>query len=138
MATTVFASEQLATGKFVVSLYASENQKPWVARAIEQNIYNDLAGYARVIPAKKSKLEREQCVTRDIDCVLTLYKSLEIDALLIGEVDTSSIDFKVYNVQKKSLVKTGAISIGRGANLLQLRMDTFASFKTVSSQGRHS
>ena len=40
---------------------AEDNQKAWVVKALEQNVYNDLSGYARVVPFKKVPDEDQVC-----------------------------------------------------------------------------
>ena len=103
------AEENVVTGKFVVSFSAEDNQKAWVVNALEQNVYNDLSGYARVIPFKKVPDENEVCTERDVDCILEIYKKLNVDALMLGKVDESDIDYEVYDVQNMYLVNTGFI-----------------------------
>ncbi|MDH5660487.1 MAG: hypothetical protein OEY65_05785 [Gammaproteobacteria bacterium] len=131
----LFAEEKIITGKFVVSFSAADNQKLWVVNALEQNIYNDLSGYARVVPFKKSTLENKQCKKRKIDCILNIYKKLNVDALMLGTVDGSDIDYETYDVQNKSLVESGSISIGRNSSLLKLRLGAFNAFKVFIEKG---
>ena len=129
------AEENIATGKFVVSLSAEDDQKAWVVNALEQNVYNDLSGYGRVVPFKKVEDEDELCPGRDIDCILDIYHSLGVDALMLGVVDDSDIDYEIYDIQNKYLVKTGSIEIGSGSSLLKLRMGAFKAFKSFIEKG---
>lgn len=131
----LFAEEKIVTGKFVVSFSAQDNQKLWVVNALEQNIYNDLSGYARVVPFKKSTHENKRCKNRNIDCILNIYKKLNVDALMLGKVDGSDIDYETYDVQNKSLVKSGSISIGSNSSLLKLRLGAFKAFKLFIEKG---
>lgn len=131
----LFAEEKIVTGKFVVSFSAEDKQKLWVVNALEQNIYNDLSGYARVVPFKKSPNENKRCKNRDIDCILNIYKKLNVDALMIGKVDGSDIDYETYDVQNKSLVESGSISIGSNSSLLKLRLGAFKAFKLFIEKG---
>lgn len=131
----LFAEEKIVTGKFVVSFSAEDNQKLWVVNALEQNIYNDLSGYARVVPFKKSPNENKQCKNRNVDCILNIYKKLNIDALMLATVDDSDIDYETYDVQNKSLVKSGSISIGSNSSLLKLRLGAFNAFKLFIEKG---
>lgn len=131
----LFAEEKIVTGKFVVSFSAEDDQKLWVVNALEQNIYNDLSGYARVVPFKKSANENKQCKNRDTDCILDIYKKLNVDALMLGKVDGSDIDFETYDVQNKSLVESGSISIGNNSSLLKLRLEAFNAFKPFIEKG---
>ena len=57
-----------------VDSVSDDNQKLWVVNALEQNIYNDMSGYARVIPFKKLSNENRKCKNRDLDCILNIYK----------------------------------------------------------------
>lgn len=131
----LFAEEKIVTGKFVVSFSAEDNQKLWVVNALEQNIYNDLSGYARVVPFKKLANENKRCKNRNIDCILNIYKKLNVDALMLGKVDGSDIDYETYDVQNKSLVKSGSISIGNNSSLLKLRLGAFKAFKPFIEKG---
>ena len=129
------AEEKVVTGKFVVSFSAEDNQRSWIVSALEQNIYNDLSGYARVVPFKKREDEDQICVDRDTDCILELYRELDVDALMLGTVDDSDIDYEIYDIQKKALVNTGSIEIGTGSSLLTLRMGAFKAFKLFIENG---
>ena len=131
----LFAEEKIVTGKFVVSFTAEKNQKSWVVNALEQNVYNDLSGYARVVPFKKSIDEVKLCKKRDIDCILNIYRKLNVDALMLGKVGRSDIDYETYDVQNKYLVETGSIDIGSGSNLLKLRLGAFNAFKPFIEKG---
>lgn len=131
----LFAEEKIVTGKFIVSFSAKDNQKAWVVNALEQNVYNDLSGYARVVPFNKLIDEDQLCKNRDIECILDIYKKLNVDALMLGKVDRSDIDYKVYNIQNKSLVNTGSIKIGRGSSLLKLRLGAFNAIKPFIEKG---
>jgi len=131
----LLAEENIVTGKFVVSFSAEGNQKTWIVNALEENIYNDLSGYARVVPFKKLIDEDQQCKNRDIDCILEIYKKLDVDALMIGTVDDSDIDYEIYDIQNKFLVNTGSIDIGNGSSLLELRMGAFRAFKSFIEKG---
>ena len=131
----LFAEENIVTGKFVVSFSAEYNQKAWIVKALEQNIYNDLSGYGRIIPFNKVKDEDQHCKNREIDCILEIYKKLNVDALMLGKVDDSDIDYEIYDIQNESLIKTGSIDIGSGSSLLKLRMEAFAAFKSFIEKG---
>ena len=131
----LLAEEEIATGKFVVSLTSDGNQKPWIVNALEQNIYNDLSGYARIVPFKKEAYEDQLCIDRNTDCILEIYKKLEVDALMLGTVDNSDIEYEIYDIQNKYLVQTGSIEIGTGSSLLKLRMGAFRAFKPFIEKG---
>lgn len=131
----LFADEKIVTGKFVVSFSVEKNQKYWVVNALEQNVYNDLSGYTRVVPFKKSIDEDQLCKDRDIDCILDIYKKLNVDALMLGKVGRSDIEYETYDIQNKSLVETGSIDIGSGSNLLKLRLGAFNAFKPFIEKG---
>jgi len=131
----VLAEEKIVSGKFVVSFTAEDDQKLWVVNALEQNVYNDLSGYARAIPLKKSLDENRLCKNRDIDCILNLYQKLGVDALMLGKVDESDIEYETYDVQNKSLVESGSIDIGSGSSLLKLRLGAFNAFKPFIEKG---
>ncbi len=125
----------IVTGKFVVSLKGESGQRAWVVKALEQNVYRDLAGYTRVVPVQKSPNESARCPGRDVDCLLKLYDGLGIDGIMLGTVDRSEIDFEIYDVVNKFLVNTGSINIGRGASLLKLRLGAFNAFKIFIGKG---
>lgn len=131
----LFAGEKVVTGKFVVSFSTEDNQKSWVVNALEQNIYNDLSGYARIVPFKKLADEDKQCRDRDIECIIDIYEKLDVDAIMLGKVDISNIYYETYDVQNKSLVETGSIKIGSGSNLLKLRLGAFKAFKPFIEKG---
>jgi|GEM_PF-2025720 len=131
----LFAEEKLVTGKFVVSFSADGNQRSWIVNALEQNVYNDLSGYARIVPFKKVIDEERLCINRDIDCILEIYKKLDVDALMLGTVDNSDIEYEIYDIQNKYLVRTGSIEIGSGSSLLKLRMGAFRAFKLFIEKG---
>jgi hypothetical protein len=131
----LLAEEEIVTGKFVVSLTIDGNQKPWIVNALEQNIYNDLSGYARIVPFQKVPDEDKLCIDRDTDCILEIYKNLEVDALMIGTVDNSEIEYEIYDIQNKYLVQTGSIEVGSGSSLLKLRMGAFRAFKSFIETG---
>lgn len=131
----LLAEEKIATGKFVVSFTADDNQKAWVVNALEENIYNDLSGYARVVPFKKLIDEDQLCKKRKIECILDIYKKLKIDALMLGTVDESDIDYEIYDIQNKTLINTGSIDIGSGSSLLKLRLGAFNAFKPFIEKG---
>ena len=131
----LFADDKIVTGKFVVSLTAEGNQKAWVVNALEQNIYNDLSGYEKVVPVKKDVTNEKKCKTRRVDCIVEIYKNLDVDALMLGTVDDSNIDYEIYDVQNRFLVKTGSIDIGRGSSLLKLRVGAFSAFKPFLEKG---
>ena len=131
----LFAEDKTVTGKFVVSLATEDNQKAWVVNALEQNIYNDLSGYEKVVPVKKDVSNEKKCKKRRVDCIVEVYKKLDIDALMLGTVDGSDIDYEIYDVQNRFLVKTGSIDIGRGSSLLKLRMGAFSAFKPFLEKG---
>ncbi|NIV04604.1 MAG: hypothetical protein GWN59_08410, partial [Calditrichae bacterium] len=82
----LFAEEKIVTGKIVVSFAAEDDQKAWVVNALEQNIYNDLSGYTRLVPLYKSADQEQLCKKRDVDCILEIYKRLGADALMLGVV----------------------------------------------------
>jgi len=63
-----FAEEKIVTGKFVVSFTAKANQKAWIVNALEQNIYNDLSGYGRIVPVNKVTDENKRCKHRSVQC----------------------------------------------------------------------
>lgn len=129
------ADEKIVTGKFVISLAAESGQKAWVVNALEQNIYNDLSGFEKVVPVNKDPSNEKNCEQRAIDCLLKVYKKQAIDALMIGTVNDSEIDYEIYDVQNKFLVKTGSIKIGSGSSLLKLRMGAFNAFKPFLEKG---
>ena len=129
------AEEKIVTGKFVVSLTAEGHQKTWVVNALEQNIYYDLSGYEKVVPVKKDLTNEKKCEKRRVDCILNIYKNLNVDALMLGIVDDSEIDYEIYDVQNRFLVKTGSIEIGSGSSLLKLRMGAFNAFKPFLEKG---
>lgn len=129
------ADEVVVNGRFVVSFVADDQQQHWIAAALEQNVYNDLAGYGRIVPVNKFGNESALCKRSDIECLLAAYREQSVDALMLGKVTRSRIEFEVYDVQKSALVKTGAISISRGATLLQLRMGAFNAFKPFLAKG---
>jgi len=129
------AEEKTVTGKFVVSLTAEDNQKAWVINALEQNIYNDLSGYEKVVPVIKDAAKEKKCKKRRIECIVEVYKNLDVDALMLGTVDDSDIEYEIYDVQNRFLVKTGSIDIGRGSNLLKLRIGAFSAFKPFLEKG---
>jgi hypothetical protein len=131
----LYADDKIVTGKFVVSLTTEGKQKVWVVNALEQNIYNDLSGYEKVVPVKKDVANEKTCKKRQVDCIVEIYKNLGVDALMLGTVDDSDIDYKIYDVQNRFLVKTGSIDIGRGSSLLKLRMGTFSAFKPFLEKG---
>ena len=133
----IYAEEKIATGKFVVSFIAEDNQKQWVVNALEQNIYNDLSGYARVVPFEKAVKKEKRCKKRKLNCILEIYQKLDVAALMLGTVDESSIDFEIYDIQTKSLVKTGSIGIGGSSSLLKLRLGAFNAFKPFIKQAFH-
>ena len=126
---------QIATGTFAVSLVADDGQRPWVVKALEQNIYNDLSGYARFAAIEKASNEAELCPRRRVGCLLDLYALRDIDALMIGRVDESRIDFEVYDVRNRYLVNTGSMKIGSNASLLNLRLGAFKAFKVFIEKG---
>jgi hypothetical protein len=130
----LYAEEKVVTGRFVVSLSAEGNQKAWIVNALEENVYNDLSGYGRVIPFRKV-IEEDQCENRDIDCILEVYKKLNVDALMLGTVDDSEIEYEIYDIQNKFLINTGDIEIGTGSSLLKLRMGAFNAFKSFIEKG---
>lgn len=130
----LFAEEKIVTGKFVVTFSAEGDQRAWIVNALEQNIYNDLAGYGRVVPFRKV-IDEDQCRNRDIDCILEIYRKLDVDALMLGMVDDSDIDYEIYDVQNKFLINTGSIEIGSGSSLLELRMGAFKAFKSFIEKG---
>ena len=132
---SLFADEKINTGKFVVSLIAENGQKAWVVNALEQNIYNDLSGYEKVVSVKKDVSKEKKCIKRNVDCIVKIYKSLDVDALMLGEVDDSKIDYEIYDIQNNFLVTTGTISIGNGSSLLKLRMGAFNAFKAFLEKG---
>ena len=99
----LFAEEKIVTGQFVVSFSAEDDQKAWIVNALEQNIYNDLSGYARVVPFQKVIDEDRICKNRDTDCILEIYKKLNVDALMLGTVDESDIEYEIYDIQNKYL-----------------------------------
>ena len=72
----LFAKEKIVSGKFVVSFVAEKSQKSWVVNALEHNVYNDLSGYSRAIPVKKSTDEDRLCKDRDTDCILDIYHKM--------------------------------------------------------------
>ena len=131
----LYAEEKTITGKFVVSLIAQGNQKEWVVNALEQNIYNDLSGYEKVVPVKKDLTNEKKCEKRRVDCIVNIYKNFNADALMLGVVDDSEIDYEIYDIQNKFLVKTGSIDIGSGSSLLKLRMGAFNAFKPFLEKG---
>ena len=131
----LFAQDEIVTGTFVVSFSAESNQRAWIVNALEQNIYNDLSGYARLVPFKKVPEEDQVCVNRDVDCILEIYNNLGVDALMLGTVDKSDIDYEIYDVRNKYLVNTGSIDIGGGSSLLKLRMGAFKAFKSFIEKG---
>lgn len=131
----LFAEDKIVTGKFVVSLTAKDNQRAWVVNALEQNIYNDLSGYEKVVPVKKDLANEQKCEKRRANCIIEIYKNLDVDALMLGTVDDSDIDYEIYDVQNSFLVKTGSIDIGRGSSLLKLRMGAFSAFKPFLEKG---
>lgn len=131
----LFAEEKIATGKFVVSFSTEDNQKVWIVNALEQNIYNDLSGYARVVPFKKSSDEDKLCKNRDTECILNIYKKLNVDALMLANVDKSDIDYEVYDIRNKSLINSGSLNIGSGSSLLKLRLGAFNAFKPFIEKG---
>ena len=97
-ATELFAEDKIVPGKFVISLTAEDNQTAWVVNALEQNIYSDLAGYEKVVPVKKDIAKERKCKKRRVDCIVELYKNLNVDALMLGTVDASDIDYEIYDV----------------------------------------
>ena len=129
------ADDKIVTGKFVISLTAEDRQKAWVVNALEQNIYNDLSGYEKVVPVKKDVAGEKKCKKRRVDCIVEVYKNLDVDALMLGSVDDSDIDYEIYDVQNRFLVKTGSIDIGGGSSLLKLRMGAFSAFKPFLEKG---
>jgi len=131
----LYADENAVTGKFVVSFAAKGKQKAWIVNALEQNIYNDLSGYARIVPYKKAPDEDQLCIDRDVDCILDIYSQLGVDALMLGTVDRSDIDYEIYDIQNRFLVNTGSIEIGSGSSLLKLRMGAFKAFKSFIEKG---
>ena len=131
----LFADDKIVTGNFVISLTAKGNQEAWVVNALEQNIYNDLSGYEKVVPVKKDITKEKQCKKRQANCLVEIYKNQDVDALMLGTVDDSDIDYEIYDVQNRFLVNTGSIDIGSGSNLLKLRMGTFSAFKPFLEKG---
>jgi len=131
----LFADEKIITGKFAVSLTAQSKQKAWVVSALEQNIYYDLSGYEKVVPVKKALTLEKTCKKRRVDCLLAIYRQLNVDALMLGVVDAFEIEYAIYDIQNKSLVKTGSIDIGSGSSLLTLRMGAFNAFKPFLEKG---
>ncbi|MGD8640685.1 MAG: hypothetical protein PVG89_08670, partial [Gammaproteobacteria bacterium] len=131
----LFAEENIVRGKFVVSLTAIDDQELWVVNALEQNIYNDLSGYEKVVPIKKDVANEKKCKNRQVNCIVEVYKSRNVDALMLGTVDKSDIDYEIYDIQNKVLVKTGSIDIGSGSSLLEIRMGAFNAFKPFLEKG---
>lgn len=129
------AEEKIVTGKFVVSLTAKDNQKAWIVNALEQNIYNDLSGYERIVAVNKVADEDKLCKQRKIQCILEIYNNLNVDALMLGTVDHSDIGYQIYDVRNKYLISTGSIEIGGGSSLLKLRMGAFSAFKPFIEKG---
>ncbi len=127
-------AEELVNGRFVISFTASSNQQAWVADALEQNLYNDLAGYERINTVVKLD-ERKYCSQRKTACLLDLYKEIDIDALMIGVVEENRIKYKVFDVSKKSLVNSGSMSIERGSTSLSLRRAVLAAFRSFIATG---
>ncbi|WP_144394683.1 hypothetical protein [Pleionea sediminis] len=129
------ADDEVVKGRFVVSFVAKEEQSPWLVSALEKNVYNDLAGYARIISVNKDNNELSQCPERSISCLIKLYQKLNIDALMLGEVNNSDIDYKVYDVREESLIESGSVAIGTDSSMLKLRMEAFAAFKPFLEKG---
>ena len=129
------ADEELLKGTFTVSLVGDGDQQQWVVNALEQNIYNDLAGYARVIPAQKLPDESSLCPGRDVDCLLALYRDAEIDALMLGMVSDSEIKYETYDVANDIRVANGEIPVGSGSSLLKLRIGAFRAFRAFLEKG---
>ena len=132
---SVLAEEKPVTGRFVVSFTATAAQKAWVVNALEQNVYNDLAGYGKVISVKKAAQAEKQCLRRDYDCLLDIYNKRNVDALMLGTVDESHINYRTYDVRRMVLVNSGSIHIGKGSTLLKLRMGAFNAFKPFIEKG---
>jgi len=130
-----YAEEKTVTGKFVVSFTAIADQKAWVVNALEQNIYNDLSGYGRIVPVNKVNDEHKRCEHRNVQCLLEIYNTLNVDALMLGTVDKTDIDYQIYDVRNKYLISTGSIGIGSGSSLLKLRMGAFSAFKPFIEKG---
>ena len=127
--------DEIITGNFVVSLTGEDGQRPWIVKALEQNIYNDLSGYARVVAVQKALDETEICPRQKLRCILDLYESRNVDALMLGSVDKSRIEFEVYDVENKYLVNSGSIKFGNSASLLKLRLGAFKAFKIFIEKG---
>ncbi len=127
--------EELASGNFVVSLLGEGGQRPWIVKALEQNIYNDLAGYSRVVAIEKSPTETTACPARDVACLLDHYNALNIDALMLGSVDRSDLEYQVYDVRNAYLVNSGSINIGASSSMLTLRLGAFQAFKIFIEKG---
>jgi len=131
----LFAEEKIVSGKFVVTLSPEAKQKTWIVAALEQNIYNDLSGYERMVAFNKVPEKEKTCKNRNIDCILDLYKKLQVDALMYGSVDNSDINYEIYDIQNKFLIGTGSIDIGSNSSLLKLRMGAFNAFKPFIEKG---
>jgi hypothetical protein len=131
----LLAEEKIVTGKFVVSLTAEGDQKVWVVNALEQNIYNDLSGYEKVVSVAKDLAKEKKCKNRSVDCIVKIYKKFKVDALMLGNVNDSELDYEIYDIQNNFLVKTGSIDIGSGSSLLKLRMGAFNAFKPFLEKG---
>ncbi|NVJ61104.1 MAG: hypothetical protein HWE27_11985 [Gammaproteobacteria bacterium] len=117
----------------MVSFVSVDQQPSWLVNALEKNLYNDLSGYARFIPIIKSEKEAS-CVNRSSSCLIDIYREDNIDALMLGEVGESYIDYRVYDVRTGNLVETGSISV-RSTTMLKLRMEAFSAFQAFLEKG---
>lgn len=129
------AEDKIVSGKLVVSFVAADKQRAWVVNALEDNVYNDLSGYGRMVPFKKLPEQEIKCSKRARSCLLAIYKNAGVDALMLGLVDLDGISYEVYDVQNNSLVNRGSIKVGKGSSLLKLRMGAFDAFKPFIEKG---
>ena len=127
--------EEPPLGRILISFEPQGGQEAWIAKALEQNVYKDLAGFERIVGINKDEINTDTCPNGELSCLIGIYKANEIDVLMVGKVYRRKVEYKIYELYTASLVKKGSIPIGPRSSIVKIRLNTFQALKPFLEKG---
>ncbi|MFW7379990.1 MAG: hypothetical protein ACOH5I_14345 [Oligoflexus sp.] len=96
-----------AQSRMVVDFAPEIPQEAWLAAALEQNVFDILSNFSRILPIAKDRIELSSC--EDLSCRLNKLAAVGIEAYMPGRIQGHAIIYELYDVRQQTRIVTGDI-----------------------------
>ncbi len=123
-----------AAANVVIDLAPVPGVPAWFARAFEQTVARELAGFERLATVAKQDVALAACGT-DRECRLHAYRGARVDLVLFGAIADDTIEYELFQTWTPARLATGTIAVGRHQSLVALEHATRDALHVVLKHG---